>query len=251
MNKKSLILGMVITVIWIGFITCIFLFAGMEQPKSLNELGDFLAGVFAPIAFFWLILGYMQQGKQLDQNTKALQQQERALQLQIDEIRVGVEQQIELVQLQRQQLDEQHKMLEPRFIISQSKVNSPVYGSSLDKNVDVKDNIVFVVIKYTLENLGGDAFNLKLVHPKNNQTLIKIANVKASASEEARLELTHFQIDELNQRKELEDLLDFSYECKNGRLVKYKLFIQIYQTNYPFYGVNLFLSKWDLLDEEK
>lgn len=92
MNKKSLILGMVITVIWIGFITCIFLFAGMEQPKSLNELGDFLAGVFAPIAFFWLILGYMQQGKQLDQNTKALEQQERALQLQIDEIRVGVEQ---------------------------------------------------------------------------------------------------------------------------------------------------------------
>ncbi|EEY93142.1 hypothetical protein HMPREF0026_00418 [Acinetobacter junii SH205] len=67
----------------------------------MNEFGDFLAGVFAPVAFFWLILGYMQQGKQLEQNTKALEQQERALQLQIDEMREGIKQQVELVQLQR------------------------------------------------------------------------------------------------------------------------------------------------------
>jgi hypothetical protein len=38
----------------------------------------FLRCIFAPIAFFWLILGYIQQGKQLDQNTKALEQQEKA-----------------------------------------------------------------------------------------------------------------------------------------------------------------------------
>jgi hypothetical protein len=134
----------------------------------LNEFGDFLAGVFAPVAFFWLILGYMQQGKQLEQNTKALEQQERALQLQIDEMREGIKQQVELVQLQRQQLDEQHKMLEPRFIISQSKVNSPVYGSSTDPKIDINHNSIFV-INYTLENLGGDAFNLRITHPKSKR----------------------------------------------------------------------------------
>ncbi len=37
---------------------------------ELNALGDFLAGIFAPVAFFWLILGYVQQGKRLDQNTE-------------------------------------------------------------------------------------------------------------------------------------------------------------------------------------
>ena len=105
MNKRSLTIGIVVTVIWIAIIVCIYLFTGLEHPKSLNEFGDFLAGVFAPVAFFWLILGYMQQGKQLEQNTKALEQQERALQLQIDEMREGIKQQVELVQLQRQQLD--------------------------------------------------------------------------------------------------------------------------------------------------
>nr|WP_228267864.1 hypothetical protein [Acinetobacter sp. TUM15064] len=64
----------------------------MKSPESLNKLGDFLAGVFAPIAFPWLILGYIQQGKQLDQNTRALEQQEKALNLQIEEMRESVKQ---------------------------------------------------------------------------------------------------------------------------------------------------------------
>ena len=98
MNKRSLTTGIVVTVIWIAIIVCIYLFTGLEHPKSLNEFGDFLAGVFAPVAFFWLILGYMQQGKQLDQNTKALEQQERALQLQIHGMKESVQQQKELAE---------------------------------------------------------------------------------------------------------------------------------------------------------
>ncbi|MGR0304951.1 hypothetical protein [Acinetobacter beijerinckii] len=245
MNKRSLSIGIIATAIWIGFIAYVSIFTGLEQPRSLNELGDFLAGVFASIAFFWLILGYMQQGKQLEQNTKALEQQERALQLQIDEMREGIKQQVELVKLQRQQLDEQHRILEPRFIISQSKVNSPVYGTSTDPNIDINDNIVFVVINYTIENLGGDAFNVRIIHPKSKEIFKKIGTVKASTSEEIIFELTQFQIDQLNQKKELEDSLDFFYECKNGRLVKYELLVNVFQTNYPFYGVNLFLKRMD------
>ncbi|VTX66414.1 hypothetical protein [Acinetobacter ursingii] len=60
MNKKSLSTGIIVTAIWVTIIVLIYFFTGLGHPKSLNELGDFLAGVFAPIAFFWLILGYMQ-----------------------------------------------------------------------------------------------------------------------------------------------------------------------------------------------
>ena len=28
------------------------------QSLKLNELGDFLAGVFGPVAFLWLVLGF-------------------------------------------------------------------------------------------------------------------------------------------------------------------------------------------------
>lgn len=40
-------------------------FADYSKPMPLNEVGDFLAGVFAPIAFLYLYLGYIQQGKEL------------------------------------------------------------------------------------------------------------------------------------------------------------------------------------------
>ena len=104
MNQNSLNWGIGITVIWLTVIISLWIFGGLSSPTSLNELGDFLAGIFAPIAFLWLILGYAQQGKQLEQNTKALEQQERALQLQIDEMKEGVKQQTRLVEMQNQQL---------------------------------------------------------------------------------------------------------------------------------------------------
>lgn len=104
MNQNSLNWGIGITVIWLTVIISLWIFGGLSSPTSLNELGDFLAGIFAPIAFLWLILGYVQQGKQLEQNTKALEQQERALQLQIDEMKEGVKQQTRLVEMQNQQL---------------------------------------------------------------------------------------------------------------------------------------------------
>ena len=76
MNKKSLIFGIVVTLVWLVIIILIFILSNLKPLLSLNELGDFLAGIFAPVAFFWLILGYIQQGKQLEQNTQALEQQE-------------------------------------------------------------------------------------------------------------------------------------------------------------------------------
>lgn len=97
MNQNSLNWGIRITVIWLAVITSFWIFGGLSSPTSLNELGDFLGGIFAPIAFLWLILGYVQQGKQLEQNTKALEQQEKALQLQINEMKENVKQQREMV----------------------------------------------------------------------------------------------------------------------------------------------------------
>jgi len=42
---------------------------------SVNEWGDFFGGSMAPLAFLWLILGYIQQGNELKQHTDALIQQ--------------------------------------------------------------------------------------------------------------------------------------------------------------------------------
>jgi hypothetical protein len=50
-----------------------------------NELGDFLAGTFAALAFFWLVIGYFQQGKELRLNSDALR-------LQAEEMKNAVQQ---------------------------------------------------------------------------------------------------------------------------------------------------------------
>lgn len=61
---------------------------------ALNEAGDFLAGVFGPLTLFWLILGFIQQGYELGQNS-------RALRMQADELKNSVEQQQRLVEVAR------------------------------------------------------------------------------------------------------------------------------------------------------
>jgi hypothetical protein len=46
-----------------------------REALTLNAWGDVFAGTVAPIAFLWLILGYFQQGDELEQNTEALRAQ--------------------------------------------------------------------------------------------------------------------------------------------------------------------------------
>ncbi|MEM8766279.1 MAG: hypothetical protein AAGE43_02460 [Pseudomonadota bacterium] len=50
---------------------------GWRNFSSLSaaELGNFLEGAFAPLAFLWLVIGYFLQKKELEQNTLALQAQ--------------------------------------------------------------------------------------------------------------------------------------------------------------------------------
>lgn len=61
MRDKKFAIGVGVSVLWIAAAICL-LFT-QEHPTKLNEWGDFIAGFSAPLAFFWLVLGYMQQGE--------------------------------------------------------------------------------------------------------------------------------------------------------------------------------------------
>ncbi|MGJ7533936.1 MULTISPECIES: hypothetical protein [unclassified Variovorax] len=99
----------------------------------LNELGDFLAGAFGPLAILWLVLGYFQQGIELRINSDALK-------LQAKELANSVEQQRELVAVaqrqhetdlqallsqqerHRQEREELHRTMQPNIAISVRRV---------------------------------------------------------------------------------------------------------------------------------
>jgi hypothetical protein len=75
--------------VWSGWIT--------TGPVSLNELGDLLAGAFGPLAIFWLILGFYQQGEELGNSVEALK-------LQAEELKNSVSQQKAMVEVTERQL---------------------------------------------------------------------------------------------------------------------------------------------------
>ncbi|KAB7772126.1 hypothetical protein [uncultured Xanthomonas sp.] len=99
MTRSLSAVGIILTLVYIIGL-CIFFEGRVAEIRGLapNNVGDFLAGVFGPVAILWLILGYFQQGVELKQNT-------RALELQAEELRNSVEQQRELVEITRRQVD--------------------------------------------------------------------------------------------------------------------------------------------------
>lgn len=84
-------LGLIGTCLWLA-VGAVYIVPRLDSLLIIpaNEMGDFLSGAFAPLAFFWLVLGFFQQGEELRTSNKALW-------LQGEELRNSVEQQRELV----------------------------------------------------------------------------------------------------------------------------------------------------------
>lgn len=80
-------LGIAITLVWLALFSCL-LYLKWESAASmgLNEWGDFLAGATAPIAFLWLIIGYVLQRRELTLNTNMLSLQRIELERQAKEL---------------------------------------------------------------------------------------------------------------------------------------------------------------------
>jgi len=85
---------------------CIFFDISLKEIKALepNSLGDFLAGVFAPLGFILLILGYAQNTKALRIQGDELKISNQALKKQCEELENSVEQQKLLVETTKEEV---------------------------------------------------------------------------------------------------------------------------------------------------
>jgi hypothetical protein len=104
---------------------------GTLGDMPLNEVGDFLAGAFGPVAFLWLVLGFLQQGYEL--------------RMQATELKNSVEQHKEMVKTTKQERDRALKALFT-FNVLDSFIHSPT-----DK---------WVRRKVTVRNEGKKALNV-------------------------------------------------------------------------------------------
>lgn len=119
------------------------------KTGNLNELGDFLAGLFTPLAFLWLVYGYLLQSEELRLQHKELS-------------------------LTRDQLGKQTELL-------QEQVEADLR--------DTRPHLIFRIALYgsfsrrlIIENKGGNAKNIELRDPDKNQTLEKINSLARNES---------------------------------------------------------------------
>lgn len=138
----------------------------LEKVKALgaNELGDFLAGTFSPLAFLFLILGYLQNNKNLGQNTEAISQQAIALQQQSESLKqqaLALDTQIAELKLSntayQRQVDEMEKSVEAQqkmFQLAEIQYNE----TNEEKLKGSMPLINYIGSKYTLtQNHGGSS----------------------------------------------------------------------------------------------
>ncbi len=211
-------IGVITTLIYIIFISWLIgdRFSQLNT-MPLNEIGDFCAGAFGPITFFWLILGFIMQ-------TQELKQSSAALKLQADELKNSVEQQKEMVRLSSSKFDREleiEKLREKERVVAAQPIFDLVSANSFSN--------VGGVVKhgFKLMNSGSRVTDVSISVPSKYRVIQSQYNIwdyKVSNSLELAFSNT-------NQTEEL--VLTFSYidGHRNKQTEEYNMTVECVGTN--------------------
>ena len=164
MTKTAVRFAILLTIIWVAF--WIFTIAIEWQnfkTLSFNEVGDFMAGAFGPVAFLWLVLGFFQQGEELKNNVEALK-------LQAEELRQSVEQQREMVAVTRETFEHEKKIFEQqkRDRLQQIEPKFKLRRASPDPRDLYNTSATIGAVNLEVFNEGGTAYEVEAtIYPKN------------------------------------------------------------------------------------
>lgn len=144
-----------------------------------NEWGDFLAGAFGPLALVWLVLGFFQQGRELQNSVTALQ-------LQTTELQNSVEQQSAMAQTAREQFALDAEIRSEQ--IARSKLSDlPFFAVA--KAIKFTSNgrlDSYTRYNFEIENFGADAVDIDYVISKTKD--VKLRNQPGALARSAKAE---------------------------------------------------------------
>lgn len=154
-------IGWSVTGLWITLFAAYLFYFGLGKFIELppNELGDTFAGWFAPLALFWVVLGYLQQGDELKLNTRALMLQQKELQEQSKTFK----DQMEALTRQAQATEQHVKLMQTEFEGAQARERQEIKPRFIPIGSMRSDGIVQI----NVENRGGDAFDVLIDGPDN------------------------------------------------------------------------------------
>ena len=204
MRKHLGAIGGALTVIYLTImVVLVWNRAGTLLTMPLNEVGDFLAGAFGPVAFLWLVLGFLQQGDELRQGTEALK-------LQADELKNSVEQQSIMAAAALKQIDAQKVALELQHKEREAALCANfVLRFSTAGGATGKPGVAMNRIK--LRNDGSAAFNtvIKFTPPFVNMAEYALGHAATGDEGEMTLEF-------VNSGSVVEGAAIITYDDKEG-----------------------------------
>ncbi|MNN11277.1 hypothetical protein D3C76_892180 [compost metagenome] len=204
-----------LTVLYIGGAITI-MGAKFDQLISLelNEIGDLAAGAFGPVAFLWLVLGYIQQGRELKLSSEALR-------MQAEELKRSVAQQCEIAVAQKTSLQNYERTLEPLL-------NLEVSGA------DWSEGEFYVSLK--ISNTGDycESVIVKLIATDNNEKSADPLMSGASCS---------VRFDDLHEWEDFEVIVE--YKKRSGASNAQSFSVVSYHED--GYGYNYYVRKHPFL----
>ena len=205
-KKDNIIVSIFITILLFSAILSLIWLCSPDAFKHVKEMrfndwGDFLGGTFGTVALFWLILGYILQKQELQQNTKALK-------LQAEELKNTVEEYRHMVEVNKQQFLLYKKELDI--------LNSPnlIIDLTYSYRYDREHMLSLVELYINIKNVGGEAQNIK-IKIENVDGECEIGNLKRG---ENILRSTYIEFEKLHFSNELfisRALIKYSYLMDN------------------------------------
>ncbi|MGQ1309262.1 hypothetical protein ACT4WM_06615 [Acinetobacter baumannii] len=196
-----------------------------------NEIGDFLAGAFSPLAFLFLILGYLQNTRALQMQSQELKASTDALHQQAQELANNVEEQKKLLSVTQQELEIKHFEARPHltfysypFTLTEKEFpECDDDGSIIDmERYEVAD------IKIIIENKGEVAKLVTIEELDSDFNDFNIECYELVAQQKTRLdiELIGERLELLKSKFQQDIKLRIIYHDKYGR--QYSELIDVY-----------------------
>lgn len=230
-----------ISILWIISMACLLILKRNTLGKlGLNEIGDALAGAFAPLGFFWLVAGFYQQGKGLEQNSEALKLQVKelkastdALNLQAKELRNSVDEQKRIFEIQKSEMLSKHFAARPHleFKTSQFRKQEVVIDEYYDDEGNYLGEESAEIGNFNLEvkNLGEVVRHFSLIDKESKFAISSKFEINKNSAESICINLDPQEFSFLKDSNEIVKEFDIIYFDTFGKKFQQKITIIVAQ----------------------
>jgi hypothetical protein len=163
LKKHQIILGGILATIICGApgIWALFAFQGPNRLADLSNFGQFVGGIFAPIAFVWLVVTVFLQKQELELQREELTLNRRVMEQQAEEMKVSAT-----------QAQKQTEILNAQFLEFKRQRARETIESELEAMTQCFNDIMGLLARqsiFTADNGGqinGNIFDASVIHDK-------------------------------------------------------------------------------------